>query len=386
MSSPQSPESALIPNRMPEPGTRHRIVVGMSGGVDSSVVAALLKEQGHDVIGVFMKNWDEVDENGVCPAEQDFADVIQVCERIDIPYFSVNFVQEYWDNVFQNFVHEYQAGRTPNPDILCNREIKFKAFFTQALSLGAEFLATGHYARIGLDAATQEAQLLKGTDPGKDQSYFLHAIKSTALEKVLFPIGSIHKTEVRRLAEKYQLATRAKKDSTGICFIGERNFPEFLARYVKPTPGAFRTLDGKKVGEHVGMQFYTLGQRKGLGLGGQGDPWFVVAKDIQKNIVYVERGTDHPALYSKELLASELTWISQKAPDLSQPVSLRAKVRYRQSDQACTLLGLNPQGKLRVRFEEPQRAVTPGQSVVFYQDDLCLGGGIIDAAFAESAD
>ncbi len=379
-----APENPQPPNRLPIKGSRHRIVVGMSGGVDSSVVAALLKEQGHEVIGVFMKNWDEVDENGVCPAEQDFADVVKVCERLEIPYFSVNFVKEYWDHVFQNFVDEYKAGRTPNPDILCNREIKFKAFFDQAMALGADYLATGHYARIGVHPVTGEATLLKGTDPGKDQSYFLHAVTSSALEKVLFPIGSIHKSEVRRIADRYELATRAKKDSTGICFIGERDFPEFLARYVKPTPGEFRTLDGEKVGEHVGMQFYTLGQRKGLGLGGQGEPWFVVAKDVSRNIVFVERGTDHPALYSSRLLATQLTWISAQAPDFSKLVPLRAKVRYRQTDQACSIVAYREDGRLEVQFDEPQRAVTPGQSVVFYQEDCCLGGGIIDEVIGPS--
>jgi tRNA-specific 2-thiouridylase len=357
---------------------RTTVVVGMSGGVDSSVTAALLKEQGFRVIGLFMKNWEEVDPaTGVCTAEQDYADVARVCEALDIPYYSVNFAREYWNQVFSQFVEETQKGLTPNPDVLCNREIKFKVFYDQALRLGADFLATGHYCRIGRSPAGKP-RLLKGDDPNKDQSYFLHAIDGGKLDRVLFPIGDLPKPEVRALARKYNLATQAKKDSTGICFIGEREFTEFLSRYVPGKPGDFVTLSGERVGRHRGAAYYTLGQRKGLGLGGQGEPWFVVGKNIEKNQVVVERGVDHPALFASELEAIEPTWISGSAPG-PLPFNCHAKIRYRQGDQACTITA-QEDGSLRVRFDVPQRAITPGQSVVFYHGEECLGGAVIRRA------
>ncbi|MBC7385243.1 MAG: tRNA 2-thiouridine(34) synthase MnmA [Cryobacterium sp.] len=361
------------------------VVVGMSGGVDSSVTAAVLREEGYRVIGLFMKNWEEKDANGVCSSAKEFADVVSVCRKLDIPYYSVEFVKEYWDRVFLHFLKEYEAGFTPNPDILCNREIKFDAFFEKALDFGADYLATGHYART--DSITEEradgmsapsARLLKGLDPGKDQSYFLHAVSGKKLQKVLFPIGDIEKKEVRKLATKFDLSTQAKKDSTGICFIGERNFQPFLAKYLRGGKGDFKNLDGKKVGTHAGAQFYTLGQRKGLGLGGEGEPWFVVSKNSVENTVFVERGEFHPALYTDELEARELTWIQGMPPALpGEPYRCRAKVRYRQSDQDCKLI-LGASGEnARVTFPTPQRAVTPGQSIVFYDGDVCLGGGVI---------
>ncbi len=349
------------------------VVVGMSGGVDSSVTAALLREQGYRVIGMFMKNWEEKDENGVCQSSKEFADVVKVCERLDIPYYSIEFVQEYWDNVFTRFLKEYEQGYTPNPDILCNREIKFNAFLGKAMNLGADYLATGHYCQNILGENGPE--LVKGTDAGKDQTYFVYTLNRDILKNVLFPIGHIEKSEVRELARKYDLVTHDKKDSTGICFIGERNFKPFLSRYLETKPGEFKTLDGKSVGSHAGVAFYTLGQRKGLGLGGEGDAWFVVKKDSSKNIVYVERGEKHPALYSDELTANELSWVSQTAPT-PLPFRCKAKVRYRQNDQDCTIISLND-GQIRVVFDEPQRAVTIGQSIVFYDKDRCLGGGVI---------
>ncbi len=284
------------------------VVIGMSGGVDSSVCAALLKEQGYKVIGLFMKNWEELDEHGVCQSSKEYADVISVCERLDIPYYSVDFIAEYRDQVFAHFVEEYKLGYTPNPDVLCNREIKFKVFFDKAMEMGADYLATGHYCQNGV--VDGKHALIKGADPLKDQSYFLYTIKSEILEKVLFPVGNIPKTEVRKIAAKYDLATKEKKDSTGICFIGERNFKNFLSNYVTFTPGNFETLEGQIVGEHTGAVYYTLGQRKGLGLGGQGEPWFVVGKDMSRNVVIVERGEFHPHLYSDSLTATELSLVN----------------------------------------------------------------------------
>jgi tRNA-specific 2-thiouridylase len=350
------------------------VVVGMSGGVDSSVAAWLLKEQGYRVIGLFMKNWEEKDENGVCTSAQDYEDVARVCEKIDIPYYGVEFVQEYWDNVFKHFLEEYQAGYTPNPDILCNREIKFNLFMKKAIEeVGGDFLATGHYARVGAGGT-----LLKGVDPGKDQSYFLYTLKKRILEKVLFPIGHLPKSEVRRIALEAGLATAAKKDSTGICFIGERNFTQFLSQYVQAKPGRIRMLDGADLGAHPGVCYYTLGQRKGLGLGGEGEAFFVVGKDPKRNIVYVERGQTHPALYSETLTATELSWVGE-APQASElPIRCRAKVRYRQQDQDCEIVRIEGD-RIFVRFDQPQRAITPRQSVVFYQGETCLGGAMIEA-------
>ncbi len=347
----------------------------MSGGVDSSVTAALLKEQGYRVIGLFMKNWEEKDETGACTSDRDYADVAKVCERLDIPYYSVNFAKEYWDNVFVHFLKEYKAGYTPNPDVLCNREIKFKVFFDKAMELGADYLATGHYCQNFL--IDGEQRLVKGSDPGKDQTYFLYTIGKETLAKVLFPIGGIHKSEVRAIAAKYDLATKAKKDSTGICFIGERDFQKFLSQYIPAKPGDFKTLNGERVGRHEGAAYYTIGQRKGLALGGQGEPWFVIGKAIEKNIVYVERGVSHPALFADELTATEMSWVSGVMPAL--PFRCRAKVRYRQKDQDCVITEFKD-GILRVVFDEPQRAITPRQSVVFYDGEVCLGGAMIERA------
>ncbi len=345
------------------------VIVGMSGGVDSSVSALLLKNQGFRVIGLFMKNWEETDERGVCRSSKEYDDVVRVCERLGIPYYSVNFVREYRESVFEQFLADYKAGLTPNPDVLCNREIKFKVFLEKALNLGADFLATGHYCRLD-----SECRLLKGSDPDKDQSYFLHAVGKKSFEKVLFPIGHLTKKEVRAIARQHELATSEKKDSTGICFIGKRDFKPFLSQYIGVQPGNFETLDGQIVGRHDGAAFYTLGQRKGMGLGGEGDAWYVVGKELPRNVVLVERGALHPALYADDLTADSFTWVSGHPP--TYPTRCRAKIRYRQQDQACTINA--PQnGESRIEFDEPQRAATPGQAIVFYEGDLCLGGGVI---------
>ncbi|MBS0626053.1 MAG: tRNA 2-thiouridine(34) synthase MnmA [Verrucomicrobia bacterium] len=341
------------------------VVVGMSGGVDSSVSALLLKEQGYNVIGLFMKNWEEADDQGVCKASKEYDDVVRVAEQLQIPYYSVNFVEEYREMVFAQFLADYRAGLTPNPDILCNREIKFKVFLDKAIELGADFLATGHYCR------TSNGKLLKGSDPDKDQSYFLHSIEGKALSRVLFPVGHLTKKEVRALARANNLATSEKKDSTGICFIGKRDFKPFLANYLGTKPGPFKTLDGTIVGQHDGLAFYTLGQRKGMGLGGEGDAWYVVGKNTESNTVFVERGALHPALFADSLIAGPFSWI-----DRPPPTRCRAKIRYRQEDQACTIEPLE-NSFFQIHFDVPQRAATPGQSVVFYDGDECLGGGPI---------
>lgn len=356
---------------IPNSPSNQTVVVGMSGGVDSSVSAFLLKEQGCKVIGLFMKSWEESDERGVCKASLEYDDVVRVCEQIQIPSYSVNFVEEYRSRVFAEFLSDLEKGLTPNPDILCNREIKFDVFLKKAQELGGDFLATGHYCR--LDA---EHHLLTGSDPNKDQSYFLHAVKKQALEKVLFPIGHIPKREVREIARKASLATSEKKDSTGICFIGKRDFKPFLSQYLGYQTGHFRLLNGEVVGNHDGAAFYTIGQRKGMGLGGEGEAWFVVGKDISQNIVYVERGADHPALYAGGLTASKFTWVADEPP--SYPYRCTAKIRYRQESKPCTLFA-QENGQARVVFDEPQRAITPGQSVVFYNGDICLGGARIDS-------
>lgn len=343
------------------------VVVGMSGGVDSSVSAYLLKQQGYDVIGLFMKNWEEKDGDGVCQSSKEFEDVARVCEHIGIPYYSVNFVKEYWDNVFQYFLDELRQGYTPNPDILCNREIKFKALMDKALELGAHHLATGHYCR------TQNGLLLRGSDPNKDQSYFLYTAKSTVLNQVLFPIGDMIKTDLRALARKYGIPTAEKKDSTGICFIGKRDFKEFVGQYIAYQPGNFETPEGKVVGKHDGVAFYTIGQRKGLGVGGAGDAWFVVGKDIPNNVVYIAQGENHPSLFASTLVATDLSWVSE-AP--IAPFRCTAKIRYRHADQPCTIDYIRD-GSAHVTFDSPQRAITPRQSVVFYKDEVCLGGGMI---------
>ncbi len=349
-----------------------RIVVGMSGGVDSSVAALLLKEQGHEVIGVFMNNWDEQDENGVCTAESDWQDVQRVCELIGIPYYSVNFAKEYWDRVFTLFLNEYRAGRTPNPDVLCNREIKFKAFLDYARSLMAVRMATGHFVRTnGL------GDLLKGVDPNKDQSYFLYMLKAEQLLQSVFPVGGMTKAEVRQRAKEAGLPVSEKKDSTGVCFIGERRFKQFLAQYLPAQPGDIVLPDGTVVGRHDGLMYYTLGQRRGLGIGGGGDGrrYFVVDKDLARNRLVVVQGEDDARLYRGECECEQVTFIRQALP-VDTPCRLTAKVRYRQPDQACTA-ELGGDGLLRLTFDEPQRAVTPGQSAVLYDGEVCLGGGII---------
>lgn len=356
-----------------------RVVVGMSGGVDSSVAALLLKQQGYDVIGVFMKNWDETDEFGHCTAADDFEDVRRVCEQIDIPYYSVNFEKEYEDRVFQYFLEEYQRGRTPNPDVLCNREIKFKELLERALDLGADYLATGHYARVS--ERDGRFQLLRARDQNKDQTYFLSLLDQFPLSKTMFPLGHLEKPEVRKIAEQAGLPTAKKKDSTGICFIGERNFREFLSNFLPAQPGPMRTLSGELKGMHQGLMYYTIGQRKGLGIGGSGtgEPWFVIGKDLEHNVLYVEQGHDHPGLYAAGLLASEVNWIAGKAPGDGTSFTCTAKFRYRQPDQEVTVHLLEG-GKVKVEFASLQRAITPGQSVVFYNADECLGGGTIDEA------
>ena len=361
---------------MLKPISETLVIVGMSGGVDSSVTAAVLKEQGFKVVGLFMKNWEEFDEHGVCQSSLEYADVIKVCEKLDIPYYSVDFIEEYKQQVFKQFVEEYKLGFTPNPDILCNREIKFKVFFEKAMELGADYLATGHYCQSKL--INGEYCLVKGADPLKDQSYFLYTNKKEILEKVLFPIGHIPKTEVRAIAAKYDLATKEKKDSTGICFIGERNFKKFLSNYVTFEDGNFESLDGTVVGRHTGATYYTLGQRKGLGLGGQGEPWFVVGKDMSRNVVFVERGEFHPHLYSDSLTATDLSFVSGKW-NKELPYKCKAKVRYRQKDQDCTVVEIIGD-KIFVEFDSPQRAITPRQSVVFYDGDICLGGAMIESS------
>ncbi len=349
------------------------VVLGMSGGVDSSVAAAVLKDAGFNVIGIFMKNWEEVDEHGVCNASKEFEDVVKVCQQLDIPYHSIEFVKEYQDLVFKNFLEEYQKGNTPNPDILCNKEIKFKVFYEQALAFGADYFATGHYAQNPI--RDNKTALVKAKDLNKDQTYFLYAIKEDVLKKVLFPIGDLLKPDLRIMASKLNLATKDKKDSTGICFIGERNFRNFLSGYLKDCPGNFSTLNGDVVGKHRGVQFYTIGQRKGLGLGGEGSPWFVIKKDVDKNIVYVERGENHPALFSSKLTANSLSFVNEL--DLNNPLKCFAKIRYRQPDQECVVTKTGDDTIL-VEFLNPQRAMCVGQSVVLYLQDQCLGGGIIN--------
>ena len=351
-----------------------RIVVGMSGGVDSSVAAYLLKQQGHDVLGVFMRNWE--DDSDDCPARQDFLDVLAVADVIGLEVDAVNFSAEYKDRVFAYFLSELQAGRTPNPDVLCNAEIKFKAFLDFALAAGAAKMATGHYARVQeRDGLTQ---MLKACDATKDQSYFLYRLTQQQISRALFPLGEMLKTEVRRIAQGIQLPNAAKKDSTGICFIGERPFRAFLEQHLPKEPGPMQTPDGKTVGEHQGLMYYTLGQRQGLGIGGQkdgdGEPWFVAAKDLASNTLIVVQGHAHPLLLSTALTASQLSWISGSAPDPNKTYA--AKTRYRQNDAPCRVLALE-KDSLALQFDDPQWAVTPGQSVVLYDGEVCLGGGII---------
>jgi len=354
------------------------IIVGLSGGVDSAVAALLLKQQGHEVSAVFMKNWDEDDEEDYCPAARDLADARAIAGQLDIELHTVSFSSEYWNRVFAHFLAEYQAGRTPSPDIICNREIKFSDFLDYATRLGADFIATGHYACI---EKTPVVRLLKAADPEKDQTYFLHTLDRNQLASSLFPLGGLTKQTVRELARRAGFSVHAKKDSTGICFIGERRFSAFLAQYLKKNPGEIRALDDEVLGQHEGLMFYTIGQRQGLRIGGRsntsGEPWYVAGKDIGNNILRVVQGVNHPSLFSRCLQASELHWIAGVAPAKSFECS--ARIRHRQPLQKCALTVCSEQ-KCSVRFRQSQRAVTPGQSVVFYRGDECLGGAVIDAA------
>lgn len=365
--------------------SKGRVVVGLSGGVDSSVTAWLLKQQGYEVVGLFMKNWEDDDDDEYCSTRQDWIDVVSVADLIGIDVEAVNFAAEYKERVFAEFLREYSAGRTPNPDVLCNAEIKFKAFLDHAMALGAETIATGHYARVaevGTGADAGRFALYKARDGSKDQSYFLHRLNQNQLSRTLFPLGELHKTEVRRIAAEIGLPNAAKKDSTGICFIGERPFREFLSRYLPTQPGPIKTPEGQVVGEHVGLSFYTLGQRKGLGIGGSrdgsGEAWFAARKDLPSNTLYAVQGHDHPWLLSDTLTAGNVSWTSGHAP--AAGLRCAAKTRYRQSDAPCVVTSVAAHGAFGLQFEAPQWAVTPGQSAVLYDGDECLGGGIIGAA------
>jgi len=366
------------------PPTKGRIVVGMSGGVDSSVTAWLLKQQGYEVLGLFMKNWEDDDDSEYCSSRQDWLDAASVADLIGVDIEAVNFAAEYKDRVFAEFLREYSAGRTPNPDVLCNAEIKFKAFLDHAMSLGAEMIATGHYARVRSvqREGRTEYQLLKAVDASKDQSYFLHRLNQAQLSRTQFPLGELTKREVRRIAAEIGLPNAAKKDSTGICFIGERPFREFLNRYLPTKPGPIKTPDGEVLGQHQGLAFHTLGQRKGLGIGGvkgrqredgTGDAWYAARKDLASNTLYVVQGHDHPWLQSTQLSAADASWVAGNPPALGQ---YAAKTRYRQADAPCRLTSARG-AQFELEFPEPQWAVTPGQSAVLYDGDVCLGGGII---------
>ena len=362
---------------------KQRVVVGLSGGVDSAVTAHLLKQQGHEVVGIFMKNWEDDDDSEYCSSNVDFVDAAAVADVLGIEIEHVNFAAEYRDRVFAEFLREYQAGRTPNPDVLCNAEIKFKAFLDHAMRLGAEKIATGHYARVRQNAGSGLFELLKGLDPAKDQSYFLHRLSQAQLAKTLFPVGELLKTEVRRIAAEINLPNAKKKDSTGICFIGERPFREFLNHYIAHAPGQIQDERGHKLGQHVGLSFYTLGQRQGLGIGGikekgaqrgggEHTPWFVARKEVEKNILRVVQGHDHPWLLSPQLTAQDASWCAGHAP---APGRYAAKTRYRQQDAACTLTPT--EDGFALDFAQAQWAVTPGQSAVLYDGEVCLGGGVI---------
>jgi tRNA-specific 2-thiouridylase len=369
--------------------SKKRVVIGMSGGVDSSVAAWLLKEQGYEVVGLFMKNWEDDDDSEYCSTRQDWIDAASVADVVGVDIEAVNFAAEYKDRVFAEFLREYQAGRTPNPDVLCNAEIKFKAFLDHAISLGADMIATGHYARVRKvrEGSASRFELLKAMDETKDQSYFLHRLNQAQLSKTLFPLGEIRKTEVRKIAEKLGLPNAKKKDSTGICFIGERPFRDFLNRYLSHQPGPMKTPEGEVVGQHLGLSFYTLGQRKGIGLGGlrshqnpdgKSDAWYVARKDVPANTLYVVQGHDHPWLLSEELEAGQISWIANAPP---KEGDFSAKTRYRQADVPCTYHSVGDEA-FSLHFPKAQWAVTPGQSAVVYDGDICLGGGIINRSNA----
>ena len=375
---------------------KQRIIVGLSGGVDSAVTAHLLKQQGHEVVGIFMKNWEDDDDDEYCSTRQDFLDAASVADVLGIEIEHVNFAADYKDRVFAEFLTEYQAGRTPNPDVLCNAEIKFKAFLDHAMRLGAEKIATGHYARVRQNPHSGLFELLKGLDASKDQSYFLHRLNQAQLSKTLFPVGELHKTEVRRMASEMGLPNAKKKDSTGICFIGERPFREFLNRYIAKAPGPIRDANGRQLGEHQGLSFYTLGQRQGLGIGGvkekgaprgggAHEPWFVARKDLTTNTLWVVQGHDHPWLLYQSLTADKASWVAGQPPSGLHGASLGAKTRYRQSDAECHLVSAldNPDNAtFGLSFGQAQWAVTPGQSAVLYEGEVCLGGGLIASAEA----
>lgn len=357
-----------------------KVIVGLSGGVDSSVSAYLLQQQGYEVEGLFMKNWEEDDTDEYCSAAADLADAQAICDKLSIPLHTINFATEYWDRVFEHFLAEYKAGRTPNPDILCNKEIKFKAFLDFATQeLDADFIATGHYVQRSDD---NKPCMLRGLDANKDQSYFLYTLSHTQLAKTLFPVGHLQKSQVRDIALEQGFITAKKKDSTGICFIGERKFKDFLATYLPAQEGAIETVEGKQIGTHEGLMFHTLGQRKGLGIGGLSErdntPWYVVDKDVARNVLIVAQGQDHPRLFSQSMQVDQLHWVNRNP--LQTEIKCSVKVRYRQQDVACRIQPLDPDN-IHVIFDQPVSAVTPGQSAVFYQDNICLGGGIINARF-----
>ena len=360
--------------------TGTHVVVGMSGGVDSSVTAHILKQQGYQVTGMFMKNWEEDDTEEYCSAAADLKDAAQVCERLGIELLEVNFAHEYWENVFEHFLAEYQAGRTPNPDILCNKEIKFKEFLLQAESIGADYIATGHYVAKGFaeNSADNEAVLLRGADTNKDQSYFLYTLQQQQLRKSLFPLGELEKPLVRAIADEQGFVTHNKKDSTGICFIGERRFKDFLSTYLKPNPGNMVDINGNNVAQHDGLMYYTLGQRQGLNIGGAGAAWYVAGKDLGRNELLVVQGHDHSAMLTQTVTANGMDWVSAQAPRAGD--KLTAKTRYRQQDHQCKILEIDDHN-LTVEFEQPQRAVTPGQALVFYNKRHCLGGATIHSSF-----
>lgn len=361
-----------------------RVVVGMSGGVDSSATALKLKREGYDVVGIFMKNWDDTDENGVCTATEDYKDVQAVANQIGIPYYSVNFEKEYWNKVFEYFLDEYKKGRTPNPDVICNKEIKFKAFLDYAMDLGADYVATGHYARVERDD-DGTVHMLRGVDSNKDQTYFLNQLSQDQLQRVMFPLGEMEKPDVRQLAEEAGLKTADKKDSTGICFIGERDFKEFLMNYLPAQPGEMQTLDGDVVNTHDGLMYYTIGQRQGLGIGGSkeygNEPWFVIGKDLERNVLLVGQGFHHEHLYATHLEANDFSF-TVKAPAEAE-FRCTAKFRYRTDDVPVTIKMNDDRTEAIVEFDEPQRAITPGQAIVLYDGEECLGGGTIDRAYQE---